>query len=93
MQNGWRLKRLHKLILTSTAYRQRSTRNRALDAIDPDNRLLARQNLHRLDAEALRVALEVACELYATVRVVLEAPALGPRQSRGVLHSTQAVLV
>ncbi|MDX1983052.1 MAG: DUF1553 domain-containing protein, partial [Bryobacteraceae bacterium] len=53
MKNGWSAKRLHKLIMTSTAYRQSAQRGRA-EAIDPDNALLSRMNLRRLDAESLR---------------------------------------
>jgi len=54
MANGWKLKRLHKLIMTSAAYRQSSRRSPALDRVDPENRLLARMSVRRLDAEALR---------------------------------------
>ncbi len=52
---GWRLKRLHRLLMTSTAYRQ-SSRRPAPDA-DPDNRLYCRMALRRLDAEAVRDAI------------------------------------
>lgn len=54
MAGGWKLKRMHKLIMLSTAYRQTSQRNPASDVADPDNRLLARMNVRRLEAEALR---------------------------------------
>lgn len=53
---GWRLKPLHKLIMTSTVYRQASTRHSAGEQADADNRLLWRMNLRRLDAESLRDA-------------------------------------
>ena len=53
---GWRLKRLHKLILTSSAYRQSSQRTSQLEAVDPDNLLLGRMSIHRLEAETLRDA-------------------------------------
>jgi hypothetical protein len=49
--NGWRLKPLHRLIVTSKTYRQRST---SPPSADSANRLLARQNPRRLDAETLR---------------------------------------
>lgn len=52
--NKWSLKQLHRLIVTSTAYRQSSVREPATDAVDPDNRLLGRFPLRRLDAEAIR---------------------------------------
>ena len=54
MDEGWTLKRLHRMIMTSTAYRQVSIRRPELDAIDGDNRLLGRMNVRRLDAESVR---------------------------------------
>ena len=47
MKHGWQLKRLHKLIMTSQAYRQVSRRNAKQDELDPDNRLLGRMNVRR----------------------------------------------
>jgi cytochrome c553 len=54
MKSGWTLKRVHKLIMTSAAYRQASSHRPELDAVDPENHLLGRFNLRRLDAEAVR---------------------------------------
>ncbi len=54
MAGGWRLKRLHKLIMTSTVYRQASRRDARGESADPDNRLLWRMNVRRLEAEAIR---------------------------------------
>jgi hypothetical protein len=54
MAHGWRLKRLHKLLLTSTAYRQSSHGNPEAVAADPDNRLYSRMPVRRLEAEAIR---------------------------------------
>jgi hypothetical protein len=51
---GWRLKHLHRLILTSTAYRQASRRHAAGERADPDDRLLWRMPLRRLEAEEVR---------------------------------------
>jgi hypothetical protein len=55
--NGWSVKKLHRLIVTSAAYRQSSARDPKADAIDPDNRLLGRFPLRRLDAESVRDAI------------------------------------
>jgi mono/diheme cytochrome c family protein len=52
--SGWSLKRLHRTIMLSTVYRQSSRRDPAQSAIDQDNRFYGRQNVVRLDAEALR---------------------------------------
>jgi mono/diheme cytochrome c family protein len=60
MAGGWTLKRLHRMILTSTAYRQSSRRTAALDGRDPDNRLLGRMPVQRLAAEAVRDAILAA---------------------------------
>ncbi|PHR96486.1 MAG: hypothetical protein COA78_28745 [Blastopirellula sp.] len=54
MQHGWQLKRLHKLIMTSSAYRQGNTRTDLTNQIDPDNRLLWGKPIIRLEAEAIR---------------------------------------
>jgi hypothetical protein len=56
VRGGWSLKRLHRLIVTSVAYRQSSRRTLALDAADPDNRLLGRAPVRRLEAKAVRDA-------------------------------------
>ena len=53
-QNGWQLKRLHKLIMTSHAYRQTAQRTKQLDAADPENRLLGRMNVRRIESEIIR---------------------------------------
>lgn len=57
VEKGWSLKNLHRQILNSQAYRQISLRDAKRDSIDPDNRLLSRQNSQRLEAENLRDAL------------------------------------
>jgi hypothetical protein len=54
LADGWELKRLHRLLLCSTAYQQQSSRTDALDRADPDNDLLGRMSIRRLEAEAVR---------------------------------------
>jgi hypothetical protein len=54
MEHGWRLKRLHRLLVTSTAYRQASDANPEGLAADAGNQLLWRMPLRRLEAEAVR---------------------------------------
>ncbi len=59
--SGWDVKRLHKLIVTSSTYRQSSAADPTVVAFDPQNRLLARQNRFRIDAEFVRdSALKIA---------------------------------
>jgi hypothetical protein len=54
VRQGWSLKKMHKLIMTSTVYRQSSRRDPAKDAIDSENALLGRFPVRRVDAESLR---------------------------------------
>ncbi len=54
VRQGWSLKRLHKIILCSTVYRQSSRRNPSTDALDSANALYGRFALRRLEAETLR---------------------------------------
>lgn len=56
-EGGWDLKRLQRMLVCSRAYRQVSLRSDALDAQDPDNRLLGRMPVRRLEAEAIRDAM------------------------------------
>ena len=60
----WSRKQLIRLIVTSRTYRQSAALRLELQKVDPDNRLLARQNRFRVEAEILRdIALQVAGRL------------------------------
>jgi hypothetical protein len=54
MRHGWSMKAMHRLLVTSSAYRMDSAGDRAQAALDPDNRLLGRMNARRMEAEAVR---------------------------------------
>ena len=59
VENGWSIKKLHKLILLSSTYQQ-STHHSSPPihhSVDPDNKLLWRMNRVRLEAEPIRDAL------------------------------------
>ena len=53
-QSPWTLKALHRLMVTSSAYRQGSALRPLAAKIDPDDRLLWRQRPRRLEAENIR---------------------------------------
>jgi hypothetical protein len=53
-ESGWDMKHMIELIVTSTTYRQTSRSTPQLDERDPQNRLWARQNRLRLEAEFIR---------------------------------------
>ena len=65
---GWSIKKMHRLIVTSATYQQASTISPEMARRDPDNRWLARQNRRRLEFEQLRDAmLAVSGELDLTL--------------------------
>src|SRR5262249_32795805 len=57
MEDGWSIKKLHRRILLSSAYRQSSDSNPRSFAPAPEDRLLGRHKRRRLDLEALRDSL------------------------------------
>ena len=54
IEKDYRLKSLHRLIVTSTAYRQSSRFDEQAHQADADNRLLWRRSPQRVEAEVLR---------------------------------------
>ena len=54
MENGWRLKSLHKKIMLSSAYRMSSASSPKALAADPTNNLFWRFNMRRMTAEEIR---------------------------------------
>lgn len=58
-RRGWSLKAMHKLLVTSSAYRQSSLK---VNPADPENRLLSRMNRRRLSGEATRDAMLAIAE-------------------------------
>ena len=58
VDSGWSIKHIHRLILTSSVWRQSSrvsgSHRLAAEKVDPDNELLWRQTMRRLEAEPLR---------------------------------------
>jgi hypothetical protein len=83
---GMSMKALHRLIVTSSTYRQASHTREDLIEIDPRNRLLARQNRIRVEAEIVRdAALAASGELVRTIG----GPSVHPPQPEGVYSFTQ----
>jgi hypothetical protein len=54
IQSGWSVKKLHRRMVLSNAYRMSTRGDPAADRVDPDNRLLHRMPVRRLDAEIIR---------------------------------------
>ncbi len=54
VQDGWSIKKMHRLFMLSSVYQQASDDNLRYQKADPDNRLLAKMNRRRLDFESMR---------------------------------------
>jgi mono/diheme cytochrome c family protein len=82
----WRMKSMHRLIVTSAVYRQSSRARPELATVDPRNRLLARQSRLRLDAEIVRDSALAASGLLSTQ---IGGPSVFPPQPEGIYRFTQ----
>lgn len=54
VSRGWSVKEMHRLIMNSQTYRQTSRVSQRAAKLDPQNRLLSRMTMRRMNAEALR---------------------------------------
>jgi hypothetical protein len=81
MDRGWSMKAVHRLIVTSAAYRQRSDITPELLKIDPNNRLISRGPRFRLEAELIRDVVLAASGLLSDK---VGGPSVFPQQPPGV---------
>ena len=77
VESGWSIKQLHRWIVTSRVYQQAANGSAAMVAADPDNRLLGRWPLRRLESEILRDAVlavvgKLETEMYGEPVPVME---------------------
>ena len=100
---GWSMKAMHRLMMTSQAYRQTSKVDAAVLAADPENALVSRMPLQRMDAETLYDSLITAAgrldptaygppaelDIRADKEVTVKAGKDGFRRSIYVLHRRQ----
>ena len=54
IRSGWSVKHMHRLIMTSAAYRRASSPDADASSKDPENKLLWRHSRRRLEGEAIR---------------------------------------
>jgi hypothetical protein len=86
MQRRWSIKAMHRLILTSSTYQQSSTYTNPLNVQkDPENSLLWRMRLHRLEGETIRDAiLTVSGRLNGT----MGGPGIFPEVDPGLIEAS-----
>ena len=83
---AWSPKRLHRLIVTSTTYRQASHVRPELRERDPSNKLLARQSRIRLEAELIR---DVCLSASGLITRHIGGQGVNPPQPEGIYIVTQ----
>ncbi len=81
MQRGWSMKSIHRLIVTSAAYRQSSRVIPSLLERDPYNRLLARGPRFRMEAEMIR---DVTLASSGQLSRKIGGPSVFPAQPEGI---------
>ena len=83
-RGDWRIKRMQRMIVTSSAYRMSSQASETALAADSANRLLWRQNMRRLSAEEIRDSI---LAVGGTLNLESYGPSIYPKIPREVLHS------
>jgi len=86
IREKWSQKAIHRLIVTSATYRQSSKRRPEIEAVDPYNKMLARQNRLRLEAEIIRDSALTASGLLTDT---IGGPSVYPPIPDGAMSVTQ----
>ncbi len=86
IRQGWSLKAMHRLIVTSATYRQSSAARKDVHETDPRNLLLARQERLRVEAEIVR---DAALSASGLLNPRIGGPSVRPPQPDGVYAFTQ----
>lgn len=86
MRLDWSMKSIHRVIVTSAAYRRASVQVPELATVDPENRLLGRQNRPRVEAEIVR---DLALSASGLLTRRIGGPSVYPPQPEGIYAFTQ----
>jgi len=81
VQDGWSLKKLHRLIMTSSTYRQSAMVSETAAKADPDDKLLSRFPLKRLEAETIR---DSALAIAGLLNPKMGGPSIFPEIPKGM---------
>jgi hypothetical protein len=81
VSNGWDIKAMMQLIVTSSTYRQSSRETKEMAERDPENRLLARGPRFRLPAEMVR---DNALDVAGLLDTRIGGPSVYPYQPKGL---------
>ena len=87
IQQGWSMKAMHRLIVTSATYRQASRASQPLLERDPYNELYARGPRFRMDAEMIR---DNALSIAGLLNLRMYGPSVFPSQPEGLWDTLYA---
>src|SRR5262249_18740563 len=90
VENGWSVKKMHRLILLSNTYQESSDSQAAAAAVDPGNTLMWRYDRRRLDAEAIRDSM---LSVSGLLNLQMGGPGVFPPVPPGVLTELSATAV
>ena len=90
VQNGWSLKKMHRLILLSNTYRESADDQPKAAAVDLENTLLWRYNRRRMEAEAVRDSMLFVSGL---LNGQMGGPGVFPPVPKGVITELSATAV
>ena len=85
---GWSIKKMHRLMVTSATYRQSSRVTPALRERDPGNELYSRGPRFRMDAEMIR---DSALTIAGLLSPKLYGPSVFPPQPGGIFVGRQDI--
>jgi hypothetical protein len=82
VERGWSLKAMHRLIVTSAAYRRSTRWDDAAGQVDPENTLLWRRTPRRLEAEPIR---DAVLAVSGSLNTSIGGPSVRPKIDPAVL--------
>jgi hypothetical protein len=81
VENGWSVKKMHRLIMLSSTYQESARPNPDAAKVDPEDRLAWRYNRHRLEGEAIRDSI---LEVSGRLNLKMGGPGVFPPLPAGV---------
>jgi hypothetical protein len=82
VENGWSMKKMHRLILLSNTYQESAQLSPESAKIDPEDRMVWRYNRHRLEGEAIRDSI---LEVSGRLNLKMAGPGVFPPLPPGVV--------
>jgi hypothetical protein len=86
VENGWSIKKMHRLIMLSTTYQQSSAYQEQAAKVDPDNKLLWRFDRRRLEGEVIRDSMLMAA---GQLNLKMGGPGVFPPIPQGISNGSK----